>query len=246
MTIRVPIEEAAKVRDELTRFPLTAVGGVMAAPIRALLDFVEQFELKALPGMTQETVAGECKEIRLVDDSLEAESFSLIRLNGRVFVPEVIEAELEIEQPADVAKLVEALRNWPASDKDGLSASVVGELMASAANVIVTGHSALKLALGHIDHMADYITNNAPGYSFESLGEDSWQMRAPVGFLESDVTKIEDELTPHGIAAEALVENAQAVETLVVAGNGEALTRAGVEVPEPLDPEAATRRLFSA
>lgn len=68
--------------------------------IGELIEFAERFETVALPGMKQETVAGELREIHLADESLDAQSFDLIRLNGRVFAPEVIEVEDDDFDPA--------------------------------------------------------------------------------------------------------------------------------------------------
>lgn len=39
-------------------------------------------------------------------------------------------------------------------------------------------HEALKSAVGHINHMAAFISNLKAGYSFESLGEDIGDIRA--------------------------------------------------------------------
>lgn len=41
--------------------------------------------------------------------------------------------------------------------------------------------SALTLAIGHIEHMAAWITKQSVGYSFESLGEDMPGIRAAAG-----------------------------------------------------------------
>ena len=43
--------------------------------------------------------------------------------------------------------------------------------------------TALKGALGHIEHMADWITRQQAGYSFEALGEDMPSYRAALNSL---------------------------------------------------------------
>lgn len=43
--------------------------------------------------------------------------------------------------------------------------------------------AALKIALGHIEHMSVWITKQNAGYSFESLGEDIHGIRAAAGEL---------------------------------------------------------------
>lgn len=87
MTKPVPIEAAKRLTE--------TYGGLYighSSDVQAVAEFALQFEAQPLPGMSQEVVAGELREIRLVDDSLEAEEFDLIRLNDRVFAPEVVEA----------------------------------------------------------------------------------------------------------------------------------------------------------
>lgn len=91
MTKPVPIEAARQLRDHQEQAdPDGAFVKVSRQAVDELVAFALEFEAQPLPGMSQEVVAGELREIRLVDDSLEAQSFVLIRLNGRVFAPEVV------------------------------------------------------------------------------------------------------------------------------------------------------------
>jgi hypothetical protein len=46
--------------------------------------------------------------------------------------------------------------------------------------------NALELAIGHIDHMAAFIASQNAGYSFESLGEDSDNIRLPLAAFKGE------------------------------------------------------------
>lgn len=116
MTKPVPIEAAHAARDYQRQLDPDGVEvGVSRQAVDELVEFALQFEPQPLPGMMLTIIesrppdaepgdepvatlevpamAGELNEIRLVDEGLDAMRFDLIRLNGRTYAPEVIEAE---------------------------------------------------------------------------------------------------------------------------------------------------------
>lgn len=96
MTVKVPADAAFVARGMLER------GVSLPVCVTELVEFAEHFVARALPALGLDIVAGEAPEIILTDETLEAETFALIRLNGRVFVPEEIEAaEPERMMPDD-------------------------------------------------------------------------------------------------------------------------------------------------
>lgn len=60
-------------------------------------------------------------------------------------------------------------------------ASETRDLAAQIDAAIADQRQALKTAIGHLDHMAAWITAQKAGYSFESLGEDMPGIRAAMG-----------------------------------------------------------------
>lgn len=99
MTKPVPIEAAKRIRASFARLGYSGGENQVVDDYLELVEFALSFETQPLPGMSQEVVAGEMREIILTDDSLEAETFDLIRLNGRTFAPEVIEVEGPLNGP---------------------------------------------------------------------------------------------------------------------------------------------------
>jgi len=49
--------------------------------------------------------------------------------------------------------------------------------------------TALKTAIGHIEHMSKFIADQKAGYSFESLGEDMEAIRAPLDAFNASVAQ---------------------------------------------------------
>lgn len=93
MTFPVPIE-AARLLAKANIDRDYKLSDDEVARIGELIEFAERFEPQALPGMTQGVVqAGELREIHLRDETLKADEFDLIRLNGRVYAPETVEVE---------------------------------------------------------------------------------------------------------------------------------------------------------
>lgn len=121
MTLPVPVEAAREIAGEVEAHRSGAghcsLGTFDLELVSQLAEFALQFEPKPLPRMRLEilerrlpdlepgdepaaslevpAMAGELNEIRLEDETLDAMRFDLIRLNGRVYAPEVIEAEPE-------------------------------------------------------------------------------------------------------------------------------------------------------
>lgn len=127
----VPLEESQNIRSQLAEFD-NEILYVVRSDVEKLVEFVEQYRPKAAPDMVAE-IAGSLKEVRIIDPTVDEEQIDLVRLNGRVYAPEIIEVE---EPPEGVEHLIWELRRWPASDKDALSSAVVSELMTRAAAVL--------------------------------------------------------------------------------------------------------------
>jgi hypothetical protein len=103
MTVAVPLEAARLVRRHIDHLKETRAGSLpFHNALEELAAFAERFEPQPLPSMTQEVLAGELPELRLVDETVG--TIDLIRLNGRVYVPETIGL------PSDVIELVVAAR----------------------------------------------------------------------------------------------------------------------------------------
>lgn len=80
----VPLEAAHRLKHFLFRDVKVALAA------GELIEFVEQFRPQALPEMT---VAGGFNEVTITDETVNAEMLDLIRINGRVFSPEIIEVD---------------------------------------------------------------------------------------------------------------------------------------------------------
>src|SRR6478672_692217 len=102
--------------------------------MRELVEFALQFEPQSLPGEMSNVLAGEQREIILALPSCDADELGLIRVNGRVFVPEVVEPtvlhvagngqELTVDVAEGVAASLDALSIWLRDEMRSNSATV--------------------------------------------------------------------------------------------------------------------------
>lgn len=85
----VPLAEAEIMRKWMGECRKLWLNG---SPLLRLVEFVEQFRRTQLPKM-QLAIAGSINEILITDSDVDADQINLVRLNGRVFSPEIIEVD---------------------------------------------------------------------------------------------------------------------------------------------------------
>lgn len=93
MAIEVPLGALNELREHQQQLDEDGVVvGISREALELVLAFVETFEPRALPNMVggDLPIAGEMASLTFIDPTVEAEEIDLIRLNGRVFVPEVV------------------------------------------------------------------------------------------------------------------------------------------------------------
>ncbi len=109
----VPLAEAEIMRKWMSECRKPWLAG---SPLLRLVEFVEQFRPQDCPDMA--ILAGNVREIKITDASVDEEQIDLVRLNGRVYAPEIIAVagngeELTLETVDKVVETLEAINPTP-------------------------------------------------------------------------------------------------------------------------------------
>lgn len=92
MIRKVPLEEARQMREFMAANRKPWLDG---SPLLRLVEFAEQFATREFPDMV---VAPSMAEVVITEPTLDAEQIDLVRLNCRVFVPEILAIEPQLDE----------------------------------------------------------------------------------------------------------------------------------------------------